>query len=117
MDLEMPATLSSTLDIALDAVYCAFNTSFLGAELIDPLLEGGQRVLELLLLLAQLLMLGLHRVDLLLSGGLTGKSLLGEVVAIRCQRRLGLVLEMVDRVLELLLLELERLARGRDVDE
>ena len=49
-------------------------------------------------------------VDLLLGGGLAGQGLPGQVLLALGQRRLGLVLQVVHRVLELLLLQFQLLA-------
>ncbi len=62
-------------------------------------------------------MLRLHLVDLLLGRRLAGQRLLGQVLAVGLQRLLGLVLEVVDGVLELLLLELEPLLGRGEVDQ
>ena len=55
-------------------------------------------------------MLGFHGVDLLLGGGLAGEGLPGQILPALGQRGLGLVLEMIHRVPELLLLQLDLLA-------
>src|SRR5215472_4830236 len=49
-------------------------------EVVDPLLQGREGLLELLLLLGQLLVLGLHRVDLCLRCGLAREGLLRQVL-------------------------------------
>ncbi len=74
-------------------------------------------MLELLLLLAQLLVLGLHLVDLGLRRRLARQGLLGQVVASLGHGLLGLVLEVVDGVAQLRLLQLDALAGGGDVDQ
>jgi hypothetical protein len=58
-----------------------------------------------------------HLGDLLLRRGPPGQCLAGQVLPALRQRRLGLVLQVIDRVLQLLLLQLEPLLRGGDIDE
>ena len=89
----------------------------LRAEVVDPLLQRVERRGELLLLLVELLALRLHLVDLLLGRRLAGERLLGQVLPVGLQGLLGLVLQVVDGVLELLLLQLEPLLRRREVDQ
>ena len=112
-DLEMPAALSSTVETALAAVYCAFIVSFWVRNSFTRFCRASRVWVSFCLLLGQLLVLGLHLVDLLLGRGLARERLLGQVLTTGGEGLLGLVLEMVDRVLELLLLELEPLLRGR----
>ncbi len=82
----------------------------LAPELVDPLLQRGEGLLEFLLLLGELLVLRLQPVDLLLGGGLAGQGLPRQVLLALGQRRLGLVIQVVHRVLELLLLQFELFA-------
>ena len=89
----------------------------LRAEVVHPLLQGIEGLGELLFLLVQLLALWLHLVDLLLGRRLAGERLLGQVLPVCGQGLLGLVLQVVDRVLELLLLQLEPLLGRCEVDE
>ncbi len=86
-------------------------------ELVDPVLQGRQRLLHLLLFLGQLLVLRLHPVDLGLGGGLAGKRFPGQILPALGQCGLGLILEVINRMLELLLLELDPLARRGDRDQ
>jgi hypothetical protein len=68
-------------------------------EGVHPLLQGLERLLHLLLLLGQLLVLRFHRIDLGLGGGLAGERLPGQVFPALRQRRLGLVLQVIHRML------------------
>ena len=69
------------------------------------------------LLLVELLALRLHLVDLLLGRRLARQRLFGQVLPVGLEGLLGLVLEVVDGVLELLLLELEALLGRGEVDQ
>ncbi len=62
-------------------------------------------------------MLGLHPVDLGLGGSLARQRFLGQILLALGQRRLRLILKVVDRVLELLFLQLDLLAGGCDIHE
>jgi len=77
-------------------------------------LGGGD---ELLLLLADLVVLGLQVGQLLAEGGPAGERLPGEVLVALGERGLGLVLQLVGLLLELAGLELDPLAGGRDVGD
>ena len=63
----------------------------------------------------ELLMLGLHLIDLSLGGGLAGQGLPGQILPALGQRRRCLTLEVVNGMLELLFLQLDPLARCGDV--
>jgi len=67
--------------------------------------------------LGQLLVLRFHPVDLGLGGGLTGERFPGQVLPALGQRRLGLILEVVHRMLELLFLQFDPLPRSGDRDQ
>jgi hypothetical protein len=84
---------------------------------VHPFLQLGEGLPELLLLLGQFLVLRLERVDLLLGGRLAGQRLPGEVLASPPERRLGLVVEVGRGVPQLLLLQLDPLAGGGDVNQ
>src|SRR6516165_6553680 len=86
----------------------------LGAEGVHPLLQRGEGVLELLLLFGKLLALRFHAVDLGLGGGLAGQGLARQILPALRQRRLGLLLEVLYRVLELLFLQFYLLAGPGD---
>ena len=116
-DFEMPAALSSTVEIALAAVYWALSVSFWVRKSLTRFCRASRVVVSFCLLLVELLVLRLHLVDLLLGRRLAGQGLLGQVLAVGLQRLLGLVLEVVDGVLELLLLELEPLLGRGEVDQ
>ena len=116
-DFEMPAVLSSTSEIGLGRGVLRLEGLLLGAEVVHPLLQGVEGRGELLLLLVELLALRLHLVDLLLGGRLARQRLLGQVLPVGRQGLLGLVLQVVDGVLELLLLELQALLRRGEVDQ
>ncbi len=115
--VEIPATLSFTELSAAAAVYWAFSVSFCVRNLLTLFLQGRQRLLHLLLFLGQLLVLRFHFVDLGLGGGLAGKRFPGQILPALGQCRLGLILEVINRMLELLLLELDPLARRGDRDQ
>ena len=116
-DLEMPGRALVDGGDRLGCRVLGLEGLLLRAEVVDPLLQGVEGRRELLLLLVELLALRLHLVDLLLGRRLAGQRLLGQVLAVRGQGLLGLVLQVVDGVLELLLLQLEPLLRRRQVDE
>src|SRR3954451_3090590 len=78
---------------------------------LQPLRGGG----ELLLLRLKLRMLGLQVGELLVDRTTTGQRLTGEVVTAGADRLLRLLLQLVRGRLELLHLDLEALAAGRDV--
>src|SRR5664280_2255682 len=104
-------------DLGLERGVLRLQHFLLRPEVVDPLLQGVEGVLELLLLLGELLVLGLHGVDLGLGRGLAGESLLRQILLTLGERSLGLVLEVVHRVLELLLLQFDLLARRCDVHQ
>ena len=115
--VEMPAALSSDRAHGLRRGVLRLHHFLLRPEVVDPLLQGVEGLFELLLLLGELLVLGLHGVDLGLGGGLAGERLFRQILLALGERRLGLVLEVVHRVLELLLLQLDLLARRGDVHQ
>ena len=80
-------------------------------------MQRGQRLLELLLFLIELLVLRFHAVDLRLGRGLALQRLAREVLLAERQRCLGLILQVISRMLELLLLQLDLLARRGDGNE
>ncbi len=94
-----------------------FQHFLLGTEVVHPLLQRVEGVLKLLLLLGELLMLGLHRIDLALGSSLAGQGLPRQILPALRQRRRGLFLEVIHRMLELLFLQLDPLARGRDLHQ
>ena len=98
-------------------MYWALSTSFWVRKLLTRFCRFSRAASELLLLLGQLLVLGLHVGDLALGRGPARQRLPGQVLLALGQRRLGLVLEVIGGVLELLLLELEPLAGGGDVHQ
>ena len=106
---EIPAAVSPTDVSACAAVYWAFSTSFWVRNWFTRCCRA-EGLLQLVLLLGELLVLRLHRVDLGLSGGLAVQRLPGQVFLALSQRRLRLVLQVVDGVLKLLLLQLDPLA-------
>ena len=69
---------SFTEFIADAAVYWAFSVSFCVREVVNPLLQGLERLLHLLLFLGQLLALRLHPVDLGLGSHLPGEGFPGQ---------------------------------------
>ena len=113
----MPAASAFTPALAWAAVYCALMTSFCERKLLTRSCSWLRVCSSLLLLLAELLVLRLHRVDLLLGGGLAGQRLPGQVFPALPERGLGLVRQVGDRVLQLLFLQLDPLARSGDVDQ
>ena len=62
-------------------------------------------------------MLRRHLVDLLLGRGLARQCFPGQVLAALPEGGPGLVIQVVDRVLQLLLLQFKLLLRPSDVDE
>ena len=113
----MPAVLSSTSETALAAVYCALRVSFWVRKSLTRFCRASRVVVSFCLLLVELLALRLHLVDLLLGGRLARQRLLGQVLPAGAQGLLGLVLQVVDGVLELLLLQLQALLGGGEVDQ
>ena len=99
------------------AVYWALRVSFWVRKSFTRFCRASSVVVSFCLLLVELLALRLHLVDLLLGGRLAGERLLGQVLPVGRQGLLGLVLQVVDGVLELLLLELQALLRGGEVDQ
>src|SRR5579859_3304889 len=86
----------------------------LSAEVVHPLLQRRQRVLQLLLLRAELLALRLQGVDLGLGGGLARQRLPRQLLLALAERSLRLVGEVVHGALELLLLQFDLLAGPGD---
>ena len=109
--------LSSTDEMALAAVYWALSVSFWVRKSLTRFWRTSSVWVSFCLLLVELLALGLHLIDLLLGRRLARQRLLRQVLPVALERLLGLILEVVDGVLELLLLELEALLGGCDVHQ
>ena len=116
-DFEMPAVLSSTEEIALAAVYWALRVSFWVRKSLTRFWSASRVWVSFCSSSSSCWTLRLHLVDLLLGGRLAGQGLLGQVLPVGRQGLLGLVLQVVDGVLELLVLQLEPLLGGGDVDQ
>ena len=113
-DVEMPAAVSPIELCAFAALYCAFSTSFWVRKLFTRCCSAARVCSSFSCSSAELLALRLHAVDLGLRGSLAGQRLPGQVLLALRERRLGLVLEVVHRVLELLLLQFDLLAGRGD---
>ena len=117
MPFPIPVAASPTLTWASAAEYCALMISF--CERNDSIFVwscccGGD---ELVLLVLELRDLAVHVLQLLLRDGLALERLRREIVAARGDRLARLALERDDVLLELLLLQLDPLLRGRDVGD
>ena len=87
----------------------------LGAEALDPDLQLLRRLDELLLLLADLVVLGLQLGQLLAQRGPARERLAGQVLVALLERGLGLALQLVGLLLQPLGLQLDPLAGRRHV--
>src|SRR5579875_1712510 len=112
-DSGTPVAVSFTAACARAAWYRAFSTSF-WLEAVHPGLQRAERLLHLLLLLVQVVALRVQAGDLLLRGSLAVQRLPGQVLAALREGGPCRLVQVVHSVLELLLLQLDLLAGGRD---
>ena len=105
------------LGLGLGGGVARLQRLFLGAERLDARLELLGRLDELVLLRDELVVLGLQPFELGRDRGPPGERLAGEVLAVLAEGRACLILQLVGARLELLGLELDPLAGGRDVGD
>ena len=116
-DFEMPAALSSTVEIALAAVYWALRVSFWVRKSLTRFCNASRVLVSFCSSSSSCWRCGSIWSICCWAAALRDERLLGQVLPVGGQRLLRLVLQVVDRVLELLLLQLEPLLRRSEVDE
>ena len=109
--------LSSTVEMALAAVYCALRVSFWVRKSLTRFWRASRVWVSFFSSSSSCWRWGSIWSICCWAVALRGQRLLGQVLPVALERLLGLILEVVDGVLELLLLELEALLGGGDVDQ